>query len=83
MFAIGDLIRVRRSGGIPFHPGWWGFVFPIAAMQLSVTALGLTLDSTVVKAVGIIGFVILITVWLTVGVRTIAVVWRHGRATGS
>lgn len=83
LFAIGDLIRVRRSGGIPFHPGWWGFVFPIAAMQLSVTALGLALDSTVVKAAGVIGFVVLIAVWLTVGVRTIAVVWRHRQVAGS
>lgn len=77
LFAIGDLVRVRRAGGVPFHPGWWGFVFPIAAMQLSITALGLTLDSAVVIAAGVLGFVFLVSVWLLIAVRTVTATIRH------
>lgn len=80
LFAVGDLLRVRRSGGVPFHPGWWGFVFPIAAMQLSITALGLTLDSGVVLAVGMLAFVVLLTVWVLIAARTIVTTVRHRRA---
>jgi len=80
LFAIGDLLRVRRAGGVPFHPGWWGFVFPIAAMQLSITALGLTIDSAVVITAGIVAFAILLAVWVLIAVRTMAVTLRH-RAT--
>ena len=80
LFALGDLLRVRRSGGVPFHPGWWGFVFPIAAMQLSVAALGVALDSTVVQVAGLVGFAVLLLVWLLVAVRTAGAVMRHARA---
>lgn len=80
LFALGDLVRVRRSGGLPFHPGWWGFVFPIAAMQLSLGAVGVTLDSTVVQVAGLVGFAALLLVWLTVAARTSAAVVRHARS---
>lgn len=80
LFALGDLIRVRRSGGLPFHPGWWGFVFPIAAMQLSLGALGAVLDSPVVQVAALVGFAILLLVWLTVAIRTSAAVVRHARS---
>jgi len=77
LFAVGDLLRVRRAGGVPFHPGWWGFVFPIAAMQLSITALGLTIDSGVVITAGVIAFAILCAVWALIAVRTVAATLRH------
>lgn len=80
LFALGDLLRVRRTGGVPFHPGWWGFVFPIAAMQLSIAALGVALDSTVVQVAGLVGFAVLLLVWLLVAVRTAGAVMRHARA---
>lgn len=80
LFALGDLIRVRRSGGLPIHPGWWGFVFPIAAMQLSLGALGAVLDSPVVQVAALVGFAILLLVWLTVAIRTSAAVVRHARS---
>lgn len=79
LFAIGDLLRVRRSGGVPFHPGWWGFVFPIAAMQLSLTALGLALDSGVVLAAGVLAFIVLLSIWVLIAVRTLVVTVRHRR----
>lgn len=80
LFAIGDLIRVRRSGGVSFHPGWWGFVFPIAALELSIIALGAQTDSVVIKAGGLVGLATLVVVWAYVAVRTSAAVVRHARA---
>ncbi|MFM7211618.1 MAG: C4-dicarboxylate ABC transporter, partial [Actinomycetota bacterium] len=76
LFAIGDLLRVRRSGGVPFHPGWWGFVFPIAALELSLIELGTQMDSAVIEGAGLVGFAILILVWAYVAVRTCAAVLR-------
>lgn len=77
LFALGDLLRVRRGGGLPFHPGWWSFVFPIAAMQLSITALGLALDTAPVLVAGLVIFVVLIIIWLGVAIRTSQAVLRH------
>lgn len=80
LFALGDLMRVRRSGGVPFHPGWWGFVFPIAAMQLSLAVLGAQLADDVVQAAGLVGLVLLSLVWLLVAVRSSVAAVRDSRA---
>lgn len=70
VFASLDLLRARREG-IPFHPGWWGFVFPLAAMSLSMAAVGQAVSSTPVITVSVIGAVITVVVWLLVATRTI------------
>lgn len=70
MFATIDLFRARREG-IPFHPGWWGFVFPLAAMTLSLAAVGQVVASTPVVAVSAVGAVITVGVWLLVATRTV------------
>lgn len=75
-FALMELRRLRREGAIPFHPGWWGFVFPIAAMTLSIGAVGLTLESGVVEVAGSIAAVVLLAVWVMVAVRTVSLVRR-------
>lgn len=75
-FAGMEVVRLRRDGGIPFHPGWWGFVFPIAAMTLSIGAVGLALDSTVVQAAGAAAALVLMAVWVGVAVRTVSLVRR-------
>jgi tellurite resistance protein TehA-like permease len=80
LLALGDLVRVRRDGGVPFHPGWWGFVFPIAAMQLSLSLLGAQLANDAIQAAGLVGLAVLLAVWLTVATRTWAAVVRHARA---
>ena len=73
MFATIDLLRARREG-IPFHPGWWGFVFPLAAMTLSMAAVGQVVSSTAVVVVSAVGAVITLGVWLMVATRTIRLV---------
>lgn len=70
-FAVLELQRMRRTSGVPVHPGWWGFVFPIAAMTLSITAVGAATGSAVVQWVGALATVLLTMVWLLVASRTL------------
>lgn len=72
-FATIDLLRARREG-IPFHPGWWGFVFPLAAMTLSMAAVGQVLSTTPVQVVSALGALITVGVWLLVATRTVRLV---------
>lgn len=69
-FAMVELLRIRTTGPAPVHPGWWGFVFPIAAMTLSVSAVGATTGIVVVQALGLVATFILIVVWLYVAWST-------------
>lgn len=74
LYALGNLISARRSGGVPFHPGWWGFVFPIAALQISVADLGALLDNGVIGALGLIGLAGLALLWCIVAYLSSAAV---------
>jgi C4-dicarboxylate transporter/malic acid transport protein len=78
-FAGLELRRLRREGGVPFHPGWWGYVFPIAAMTLSITAVGGAVGSWGIQVVSVIATVVLLLVWGMVAIRTIGLV--RGAAT--
>lgn len=69
-FAYLDLRRVRNAKSLPYHPGWWGFVFPVAAMSLSITAVGATFSLTWVLVLGAIVTLLLAGIWLLVAVRT-------------
>lgn len=75
-FATIDLLRARREG-IPFHPGWWGFVFPLAAMTLSMAAVGQAVSASPVLVVASIGAVITVGVWALVAARTIRLLRTH------
>lgn len=76
LFAGYEQWRLTREGGVPLHPGWWGYVFPLAAMTLSITAVGSTLDTTPVQVVGAVAALVVVLVWLTVAVRTAGLVRR-------
>jgi C4-dicarboxylate transporter/malic acid transport protein len=69
-FAALELQRVRRSGGLPKHPGWWGFVFPVAAMTLSIAAVGSATGIVAVDVFGLIATIALTLLWLYVSVTT-------------
>ena len=71
LFAGYELLRLRREGGVPVHPGWWGYVFPVAAMTLAITGVGGALDSVAVEALGALATVVLLLVWITVAGRTV------------
>lgn len=80
LFAWIDLRRVHTNGGLPFHPGWWGFVFPLAAMTLSISAVGIALDSVPIKVLGALATLIVAVVWVVVAVRTVRAILRHRAA---
>ena len=75
-FAIGRLIGVRRAGALPFVPGWWGFVFPVAGLALSFGALADQMASIPIDVASLLAFVTLVIAWVLVAVRSSAAVLR-------
>ncbi len=78
IFAFMDLVRVRANGGIPFHVGWWGFVFPTAAMAISITLVGQLIDFPPI--IGAVATLLVVGVWATVFIRTVRAVIFELRA---
>lgn len=75
LFAALEVRGMRRRGGqIPFHPGWWGFVFPVAALTMSVSAIGQALESTTIDVVAAAATVVLLVVWGWISWLTIRLV---------
>lgn len=70
-FAWMELRRLRKAGGPPRHPGWWGFVFPVAAMVLSLATTALIADVTGVQVLGALATIGLLGVWGLVALRTV------------
>lgn len=69
--ALVELMRLRRAGGVPFHIGWWSFVFPTAAMALSIGAVGDATGLMPLKVMGAVAAFTLACVWALVATRTI------------
>lgn len=69
-FAALELQRIRRSGGPPVHPGWWGFVFPVGAMTLSLTAVGGASGVRSIQVLGLVATVGLAALWGYVAITT-------------
>jgi C4-dicarboxylate transporter/malic acid transport protein len=74
VFAGLELRRIRATGGPPVHPGWWGFVFPIGAMTLSIAAVGSATGIVGVQVLGAAATVVLAVVWVLVALRTAGMV---------
>ena len=72
IFAGIDTRRAVKNGGVPFHLGWWGVVFPVVSMAIARNVLDQLLSSGLV--VGLIATVIGLGVWLFVASRTVAAV---------
>jgi tellurite resistance protein TehA-like permease len=77
-WALFAAVEHRRlsSTAIPFHPGWWGYVFPVAAMALSITGIGTATDLTAITALGMIATVGLVLLWVVVAARTLRLLAR-------
>jgi C4-dicarboxylate transporter/malic acid transport protein len=69
-FAGLELHRIRKAGGAPVHPGWWGFVFPVAAMTLSIAAVGAATGILAVEVMGLLATIALTVLWLLVLTKT-------------
>lgn len=70
-FAWLELRRIRAAGGPPVHPGWWGFVFPVGAMALSIAAIGTATSIGAVQVAGAASTAVLFATWLLVAARTL------------
>jgi tellurite resistance protein TehA-like permease len=79
LFAGIDLLRARREG-FSYNPGWWGFVFPLAAMALSITALAVTMDSLPVLIAGTLAALVVAAVWLNVAAKSVQAIRRERRS---
>lgn len=77
-FAGLELRRMRQNGGVPIHPGWWGFVFPIGAMTLSITAIGSSSGVLAIQAFGLVSTIALAVLWSVVAVRTGRLLFASG-----
>ena len=83
VFALLELRLLRRSGGLPFHIGWWSFVFPTAAVALSIGAVGDATGLLAVQVLAAIAAFALACVWAMVATRTLMAVHEQGRAARS
>jgi C4-dicarboxylate transporter/malic acid transport protein len=70
-FAGLELQRMRSGGPTPAHPGWWGFVFPVAAMTLAIAAVGSLTGVVAVEVLGLLATIVLVALWVYVLARTI------------
>lgn len=75
--ALVELMRLRRSGGVPFHIGWWSFVFPTAAVALCIGAVGDATGLMPVKVMGAVSAFTLASIWALVVTRTIRAALNH------
>lgn len=72
ILATRAVVAARSThGGLPFHVGTWGFVFPSAAMTLLTVELGRSWDSSGITAFGALLWVGLLTLWLVVSWLTV------------
>ena len=72
-WAVSATLQTRvalRAGPIRRTPGWWAFVFPTAAVALSLTVIASTLESPPIAGLSLIAAVGVVAVWAFVGVRT-------------
>lgn len=79
-FAAVELRRIRQAGGPPLHPGWWGFVFPVAAMALSLAGLGAATQIWLVRLTGLLATIGLAALWLYVAAATVRLLPRRRSA---
>jgi C4-dicarboxylate transporter/malic acid transport protein len=76
--AVVLLVRYLRKGGVPFHLGWWAFVFPLGAYTASTITLARSWQSSALEALAAVLYVGLVVAWVVVVARTYAGI-RSGR----
>ena len=80
--ATALLVRYLRTGGVPFHLGWWAFTFPLGAYTVATITLARAWQSTALEVVGAVLYLGLVTFWVNVTWRTLAAtrtgaIWRR------
>lgn len=80
--AVALLVRYVRTGPVPFHLGWWAFVFPLGAYTVATVTLARTWQLPALDGLAAVLFITLAAAWGTVTVRTVAAarsgsIWRR------
>lgn len=76
--VVALLVRYARTGGVPFHLGWWAFVFPLGAYVVATLSLARAWQSSSLEGLGVLFYVGLVGFWAVVTVRT-STATRSGR----
>ena len=71
-FCLATLLTVHAARrGLGFSLTWWSFTFPIGTCVTGATALGTTAGSTVVHALAVALYAVLLAAWATVATHTL------------
>ena len=68
--VVALLLRYVRTGPIPFHLGWWAFVFPLGAYTMATVTLARLWELPAVDGLAAVLFLGLAAAWVTVALRT-------------
>lgn len=63
LFALVSLVRHRREGALQFHPGWWGFTFPLGAMAVALNLLAVAWNSRLAAVLATVFVIGLLFAW--------------------
>ena len=74
LLAVWLLNRHLASGPLPYHPGWWGFTFPLGAMTVSLALLASYWDSALFLLLALLWGAALLFAWTVVGYRSLRAV---------
>ncbi|MFI6357219.1 TDT family transporter [Streptomyces sp. NPDC050743] len=69
LLAASLTLRAARRG-LPFSLTWWSFTFPVGTCTTGTSTLAERLHSTALTAAAVALYVLLLTAWVTVAVRT-------------
>lgn len=71
MFALAVAVTVRSARrGLPFALTWWSFTFPVGTCVTGLSALGVAVGSAPIRDMAEVLYVVLLTAWVIVAVRT-------------
>jgi tellurite resistance protein TehA-like permease len=71
LFAGVDLARMRRTGTMTFQPGWWAFMFPPAALLLSLLGIEELFPNDHLKWISAPLCLALLVLWGYLGVKSL------------
>jgi len=80
--AVALLVRYLRAGVLPFHLGWWAFVFPLGAYTVATLTLARAWQVGAVDALSGLLYLALAGFWGLVTAKTVAAmrtgqIWRR------
>ena len=68
-------VRAARDR-LPFSLTWWSFTLPVGTCVTASTGLALHTGSAAFRAAAVALYLVLVTAWIVVGVRTVRGGWR-------